>query len=114
MCCKAYLVAEFNALKWATNKAFIKRDLVFVHAQALAKLLTAQNKAVPKVKKKVSPSIWLRKYAPSRKPPNKLHKIQTRMLIAFIVGPLKLGYKTHKKERQKHKIKQSNRLAFSC
>jgi hypothetical protein len=57
MCCETYLVAEFNALKWASNKAFIKRDLIFIHAQALRKLPKPQNRAVAKVKKKVSPSI---------------------------------------------------------
>jgi hypothetical protein len=57
MCCEAYLVAEFNALKWAGNESLIKRDLIFVHNQALRKLPKPQNRAVAKVKKKVSPSI---------------------------------------------------------
>jgi hypothetical protein len=57
MCRKTYLIAEFNALKWAGNESFIKRDLVFVHNQALRKLPKPQNRAVAKVKQKVSPSI---------------------------------------------------------
>ena len=86
MCCETYLVAEFNAFKWAGNKAFIKRDLIFIHNQALRKLPKPQNRAVAKVKQKVSPSMWFRNHAPNRKPAKCMQMIPNMILISFIIN----------------------------